>query len=141
MSKFKDADFRKQLSSIFIKLAERIEQDEQFAHWLFEGTTFLASDKSSKRKKMSPVSEQQSVPLDKRPLPDIYTIYSKEGAEALRDLLYTYETETLKEMVLENGLDPVRKVRRWKTRDKILAYIIEVVSKQMSKGKAFMDES
>lgn len=137
MSKFNDIEFRKQFSKIFIKLAERVEQDEQFTQWLFEGIDFSAK-KNSKEKNSK--SEIQSVALEVSQLPDIFTIFSFEGAEGLRDQLNTYEVEVLKEVVLKNGLDPVRKVRRWKTKNKIITYIVDVISKQMSKGNSFLDE-
>lgn len=139
MSKFNDSDFRKQLSTIFIKLAEKIEQDEVFAQWIFEGIN-TSTGKNSKRKQESKKIEIQSVVLEVSPLPDIFTIFSIKGSEGLREQLNTYETEILVKIVLENGLDPVRKVRRWKTKNKIITYIIDVVSKQMSKGNSFLDK-
>ncbi|MBP1966426.1 hypothetical protein [Paenibacillus aceris] len=138
MSKSNDAALRKQLASMLVKIAERIEQDEEFARWLLEGTIWGAANKGSKSKKPSTASELPYTPAGKSPLPDIYDIFSKDGAEALRELLNTYEVGFLIEIVLANGLDPVRKVRKWKTKHKIIAYMLEAVAKQMAKGKAFV---
>ncbi|MFC5452140.1 hypothetical protein [Paenibacillus aestuarii] len=136
MLKTDDAVFRKQLASMFIKIAERVEQDEEFAQWLLQGTVWEAVEKSSKR---SAQSELPSAPSAQSPLPDIYAIYAMEGEGALHELLHTYEVGFLIEIVLANGLDPVRKVRRWKTKHKIIAYMLEAVAKQMAKGKAFVN--
>ncbi|TVY08650.1 hypothetical protein [Paenibacillus cremeus] len=135
MSKMKDPDYRKQLASIFIKLAEKIEQDEQFAGWLFEGTCLIAE--KSRKSKAGP--GQSNEPVTAPMIPDVIAIFSKEGPDALRERLNGCELDTLREIVLANGWDPAKKVRKWKTKHKIVAYIVDTVSKQMSKGKAFLD--
>ncbi|CAH1223961.1 hypothetical protein PAECIP111891_05591 [Paenibacillus allorhizoplanae] len=138
MSKFSDANFRKQLSTIFIRLAEKIEQDEQFAKWIFEGINF--SKRKNSQGKRAVQMEVKSVVSEAIPLPDIFAIFSTGGPEGLRDQLNTYEVEILIDIVLNNGLDPVRKVRKWKTKKKIITYIVDVISKQMSKGNTFLDK-
>ncbi|MGO4498577.1 hypothetical protein AB4114_22100 [Paenibacillus sp. 2RAB27] len=138
MSKFSDANFRKQLSTIFIRLAEKIEQDEQFAQWIFEGINFSKGKNSQGKRAVQ--MEVKSVVSEAIPLPDIFTIISTEGPEGLKEHLNTYEVEILIDIVLNNGLDPVRKVRKRKTKKKIITYIVDVISKQMSKGNTFLDK-
>jgi hypothetical protein len=146
MSKFSDAEFRRQLALMFIRLAEKVEQDEQLAASLFEGTIFdLEAPKSEvkpKRKKREPKEPNDAiVSVEAAPnllsLSELYNIHLTEGPDTLRGRLNEYELEQLREIVIRDGMDPARKVRRWKTKNKVVGAIVEVVGKQLAKGSAF----
>ena len=71
---------------------------------------------------------------------ELFSIYSKSGQEELSKVLEKYEIEQLKKIVAENGLDPIKKVRRWKTKEKVMDFILNDISQRMSHGSAFRNQ-
>jgi hypothetical protein len=133
MSLYKKSHFRRQLSSIFIKMAQKIEEDEEFARFIFsEIEPLFVKNERSKRTEQNESKYLSSIP-------DLFSIYLQQGTEGLRQRLENFEVHVLKDIILAYGLDPTRKVRRWRAKEKIINFIIEVVTKQMSKGKAFLE--
>jgi hypothetical protein len=133
MSLYKKSHFRMQLSSIFTKIAQKIEEDEEFARSIFsEIEPLFVKNERSKRTEQHESQHLSSIP-------DLFAIYLQQGTEGLRQRLENFEVHVLKEIILAHGLDPTRKVRRWRAKERIINFIIEVVTKQMSKGKAFLE--
>ncbi|HAQ06515.1 MAG TPA: hypothetical protein DCR24_02935 [Bacillus bacterium] len=130
MLDYKDASLRKQVASVLLKMAKKLEEDEEFAKLFFGEMKETAKVKKTRTKKAKP--EEKPVKLD------VFTIYQNQGAEGLAALLQTFEVQELRKVVLDNGFDPAQKVRRWRLKDKIIAFIIEAVGKQMAKGGAFL---
>lgn len=131
----KNPESRRMTAFLFRKIADRLEQDEAFAVWLFEGGDYPEETKPVRRGGGSTKNEKADAAAL---LPDIYLLYLAEGKEALHDALRQYELETLRALLLHHHLDPTRKVRRWKTKEKVVAFIAEAVVKQMDKGKVFL---
>lgn len=130
MLDYKDSSLRKQVASVLVKMARKIEEDEEFAKLFFGEMKGTPKVKKPRTKKAIP---------EKKPLKlDVFTIYQNQGAEGLTELLQTFEVQELRKVVLDNGFDPAQKVRRWRLKDKIINFIIEAVGKQMSKGEAFL---
>jgi hypothetical protein len=69
--------------------------------------------------------------------PDVFAILLEKGAEQLRDELQAYEIETLKQIVSYNHLDTAGKVRKWRSKAKIVEFIMGAVDKRISQGDAF----
>lgn len=130
MLDYKDASIRKQVASVLVKMAQKLEEDEEFAKLFFGEMKETPEVKKTRTKK----AKQEEKPLKL----DVFTIYQGQGAEGLAALLQTYEVQELRKVVLDNGFDPAQKVRRWRLKDKIINFIIEAVGKQMAKGGAFL---
>jgi hypothetical protein len=135
MSLYEEVQFRKQLSSILKRIAQKIEQDEEFARLIFSEIEPLFVKVKNERSKRTKQNESQHPSS----IPDLFSIYLQQGTEGLRQCLENFEVQMLKEMILAHGLDPARKVRRWRVKERIINFIIEVITKQMSKGKAFLE--
>lgn len=129
MLDYRDSFTRKQIASILVKVAMKIEKDEEFARLLFE-----EMKEPPKRKKSNTKKVKQEEPLKV----DIFEIYQKEGAEKLSVYLQSLEVQELRKVVLDHGLDPAQKVRRWRRKEKIIHFILDAVTKQMAKGGAFL---
>lgn len=130
MLDYKDSSLRKQVASVLVRMARKIEEDEEFAKLFFGEMMETPKVKKPRTKKAKP--EEKPLKLD------VFTIYQNEGTEGLTALLQTFEVQELRKVVLDNGFDPAQKVRRWRLKDKIINFIIEAVGKQMTKGEAFL---
>ncbi|BDH60246.1 hypothetical protein MTP04_03760 [Lysinibacillus sp. PLM2] len=64
-------------------------------------------------------------------------VLSEKGKEGLFDSLNQLEIDQLKDIVSEYGMDPAKKVMRWRTKEKIVTHILEVTNNWMQKGEAF----
>jgi hypothetical protein len=128
---YKEPMIRKQIASFLMIIAKKIEVDEEFAKSIFSQLeeNHPVTKNTSKKKK--------STQLDDTKI-NIFEIYQNQGPEGLLGLLESLELQGLKKIVLENGLDPAQKVRRWRKKEKIMNHIVESVCKQMSKGDAFL---
>ena len=123
MLDYKDKEIRKLVSSILRTIAGQIEEDESLLENLCKEKKSTKSIKQAEKKATQ--------------YPDIFLLFKKEGKENLELVLSNYEATDLKHIVVENGLDPTRKVRRWRKKERFIHYIVETVEKQLSKGKAF----
>jgi hypothetical protein len=127
MLDYKELKNRKQIAAILITIAKKIEEDEAFARSIFD---CLDEIKNIGNKKKSPKTT---------PTYDIniFEIYQNEGSQALLVFLESLDLKELKKIVVQNGLDPAQKVRRWRVKEKIINHVVDTVGKQMSKGEAF----
>lgn len=86
----------------------------------------------------APVSSKVGgVTLEKPSLPDVFAIFMEKGAVPLRDELQFYEIQTLKQIVSNSHLDTAGKVRKWRSKERIIDFIIDAVEKRISQGDAF----
>lgn len=127
MLDYRDPSTRKQIASFLIKIAKKIELDEEFAQIFFE-----EMKETPKKKKTNNGNKEEPIKLD------VFGMYQNQGSDGLESFLHTLEVQELRKIVLDNGFDPAQKVRRWRKKDKIITFIIESVSKLMAKGGAFM---
>lgn len=65
------------------------------------------------------------------------TILEVQGEAVLLESLNQLEVDQLKDIVSEFGMDPGKKVMRWKKKEKILSHIVGVANNRIQKGKAF----
>jgi hypothetical protein len=134
MLDFKNPLIRKQVAEVLIKMAKKLEEDENYAKLFFNELGGPETKKKTSVKKAEKEPTPTPVKLD------IYEIYQKQGTAFLETALNNLELEDLQKLVVENGLDPARKVRRWKTRTKIISHVVESVTKRMEKGTAFLNK-
>ncbi|SOC11265.1 hypothetical protein SAMN05880501_106114 [Ureibacillus xyleni] len=66
-------------------------------------------------------------------------ILDEKGEEALLHSLNKLDIDQLKDIVAEYGMDPAKKVMRWKKKEKFVAHIIEVSHNRLKKGNAFRE--
>ena len=65
------------------------------------------------------------------------TILEEHGEDTLLDSLNKLEVDQLKDIVSEFGMDPAKKVMKWKKKDRFVAHIVEVTNHRLQKGGAF----
>lgn len=82
-------------------------------------------------------SQPKGAPLEKSPLPDVFSIFMEKGAVSLQEELQLYEVQILKQIVSNSHLDTAGKVRRWRSKERIINFIIDAVDKRVSQGDAF----
>ena len=63
---------------------------------------------------------------------------ARDGEERLRAALEKLTVDELKDIVAEFGMDPRRKVMRWKTREKIVEEIVRISTNRSRKGESFL---
>lgn len=133
MLDYKDPEIRKQIASILITVAKKIEEDEEFAESIFScmEKELTAGKKSSKKPKT--ITKQ---PTEKEI--NIFEIYQNQGSDGLLSSLELFDLKGVIKIVVDNGLDPARKIRRWRSKEKIMKQVVEIVGKQMAKGEAFL---
>jgi hypothetical protein len=137
MEKFEKNEFQILVSSVLRKIADRVEKDDELAEYLYsEVSKFLSTEtevlKSSE--KFNENNRRTSIDLT-----NLFSIYSRDGKVGLQLSLEEFSLEELKKMISTNGLDPSQKARRWKTKDKVIKLIADVIEQKMSHGNAFMD--
>ena len=133
MLDFNDPNTRKQIAAVFITIAKKIEEDQEFAK-----SIFICLDDRSKDIKNTEKMKKSSHAITKDNEMNIFEIYQKDGPHGLLEILEPLDLKELKKIVVENGLDPAQKVRRWRIKEKIIKHLVETVGKQMSKGEAFL---
>ena len=62
---------------------------------------------------------------------------ARDGEERLRTELENLTVDELKDIVAEFGMDPRRKVMKWKTRENIVEEIVRVSKYRSRKGESF----
>lgn len=105
------------------KLADLIEQNPEVAKMLSLDLVQPESDSSNKRVVVAPF--------------DVFEIYRSNGEAHLISKLKGCTLEELINIVRSHGLDTTGKVRKWKTPEKIISFIVERVSAKISKGAVF----
>lgn len=131
MLDYKEPNIRKQIAAILITVAKKIEEDEAFAKSIFDclDERLVEIKNIDNTKKSTTTTPTYEI--------NIFEIYQKEGPPGLMAILKPLELKELKKIVVQNGLDPAQKVRRWRVKEKIINHVVDTVGKQMSKGEAF----
>nr|WP_263327175.1 hypothetical protein [Neobacillus sp. Marseille-Q6967] len=128
----KQINRRKEIVSFLKTVTKLIEEDEEFAKKILcELDVNLSSIKKDNKK-------MPSKPIPLNSIINIFDVFQNKGPEGLKVVLQALEVNDLKRIVVENGLDPAQKVRRWRVKEKIVNHIVEAVCKQMAKGGAFL---
>lgn len=60
-----------------------------------------------------------------------------KGESALKEALDRLDTEQLKDIVSEQGLDPTKLVLKWRNPGKIVLFILDAAKRRTTKGNAF----
>lgn len=133
MLDYKDPYIRQKISSVLSVIGKRIVEDEEFAKQILSelGDDFFSSVTKEKKVRKKPATKTN-------PIINIFEIFQTKGKDDLSSFLNSLDLQGLKTLVLDNGLDPAQKVRKWRSKEKISTFIVETVSKQMSKGGAFL---
>lgn len=140
------------------KMADKMEEEPEFAEQLLEEVKALRkkqakqlkkSEKTVKANSKSPAAIKKSVPetqptdlkekADISPvdLPDIYAVYLKGQEEGLRTCLEGYDLASLRGVVKKNHLDPSGKVIKRKSIPNMITFIVDITKKRLSQGDAF----
>jgi len=135
-----DPELRKNLSNMFIKLAKKIEEDDDFAKLLLADliTQQEIKDKKSSSNKQ-PKTTKQPKKANDSPL-DVYSILQSDGEKGLLASLEKCEVEQLKKIISYYGLDSTNKYRRWRKKERFIDLILHTVKARMTKGSAFIKE-
>ncbi|WP_052124030.1 hypothetical protein [Ureibacillus manganicus] len=65
------------------------------------------------------------------------TLLEQCGESELLDLLNQLEVDQLKDIVSEYGMDPGKRVMRWRKKENLVNHIVEVADNRLKKGSAF----
>ena len=68
---------------------------------------------------------------------DPVDIAGRDGEAELRAQLSELDIEQLKDIVAQYGMDTANRVMKWKTRDKIADWIVDISARRARKGSAF----
>ncbi|MEO2077873.1 MAG: hypothetical protein ABGX20_21290 [Bacillus sp. (in: firmicutes)] len=135
MFDYNNPNIREQIATIFIAIAKKIQEDDEFAKSIFGCLDESSNDiKNAKKKKKSLQIISKTYGMN------IFEMYQKDGPHGLLEFLEPLDLKDLKSIVVENGLDPAQKVRRWRLKEKIIKHIVETIGKQMSKGEVFFKQ-
>lgn len=72
---------------------------------------------------------------------NIFEEYATKGEQGLRDELALFDTNYLKAIIARYSLDHTNKTYRWKTKEKLIDFIVDTVESDIKKGKYFLDLS
>lgn len=135
MLDYKSDKHRQYVALVLRRLANRIEKDPELARFLF-----------GDREAMQPVTLHQDQPQPKAKNKntvdvDVFSMLQTTGVDGFAVQLDRYDLASLRSIISAYGLDPSQKVRRWKTKEKVIAFIVEAVRKRMAQGSAFTREN
>jgi hypothetical protein len=133
MLNYKEPETRKQIAAILMTVAKKIEEDEEFAESIFSCLEKVFSVEKKNSKKIKKANKE----LVEREI-NIFEIYQNKGSDGLFSSLESFDLKGVIKIVVDNGLDPARKIRRWRSKEKIMKQVVEIVGKQMAKGEAFL---
>lgn len=118
--------------SILRKIADLLDADPDFPDKL---SAFLDNYQEVKVTREEPASEKGKITGF-----DIFAAIRTLGINDTRLKLADLEVDELKAIVSKNAMDTTGKVRKWKSKEKLIEFIIEVASRQMDFGKSILSE-
>ncbi len=71
----------------------------------------------------------------------VFDVFAKGGEPALREKLEPLEIKTLKNIIAKNSFDPAQLAKKWRSKDKLVDFIIDRVTTRSRKGQVFMEVS
>jgi hypothetical protein len=72
---------------------------------------------------------------------DLFDSYSSEGEQGLRQKLEALDLSQLRALISANRLDSSGLARKWRTKDRLVAFLLTRVKARVAKGQAFEEEA
>lgn len=116
-------EIEKQLSKFFKVIQDEIRTNPKFAQKIEH---IFNDDKLIKNN-----SKRKAAALN----PEILLL--ERGEVQLINELNALDLEDLRDIISEFGMDPSKRAIKWKTKDKVVDYIVEVSRNRSTKGNAF----
>ncbi|MXY55854.1 MAG: hypothetical protein F4029_05370 [Gammaproteobacteria bacterium] len=113
------------LRKVFAEVVKEAQSNEGFAERLAEA---LGQDEGPRAQRSG-----------RRP-PGVlnpFHVLEETGRDGLRAALEGLDTERLKDIVAEHGMDPARLAMKWRKADRLVSHIVDFVSARDRKGDAF----
>lgn len=82
-------------------------------------------------------SNQQDLELDLMPSP--FALLQEKGADGFREWVSSLEIDDLKKVISAHRLDATGNARKWKTKDKLVNFVVDRVMDRSKQGGAFKD--
>jgi len=114
--------------TLWAEIEPRLDGDERLAQRV--AAELRRSLGAAKRKTSHPPNRRAA------PVLDPFELY-RENPSQLRPALQGLEVEQLKDIVSHHAMDPRRLALKWKTPDRLVGLICEVVEQRSAKGHAF----
>jgi hypothetical protein len=118
-------DIAKRVADLLRLLANKIERSPH----LLDDLDLALGDLPKKVKGRSKRESTQ--------IPDVFTIFSQGGEEALRAILDPLELPVLKKVVSQHGLDPSKLAVKWQNKERLIQLVVDRVFSRSEKGKTF----
>ena len=125
----------KKLTQVLKDLVALIEDEAQRNPVFAERLEAITSDLSVSAKKSG---EKKAHPVAQIEVPDVLAVFQERGAEELGFWLRTFDLQTLKVVIKQNGFDPGKVATRWTDKDKFVALIVEQTLARLKRGTAFL---
>jgi hypothetical protein len=113
--------------ALFAEIDPLLDRDAALARRVAEGL---------RKAKASPRSSNRRAPAAIDP----FTTYRADPS-ALQPALQTLDIEQLKDIVSQYAMDPRKLALKWRTPDRLIDLIVEVVNQRSRKGEAFRSEA
>jgi hypothetical protein len=113
--------------ALFAEIDPVLDRDPALARRVVEGL---------RKAKASPKSSNRRAPAAIDP----FAIHRADPS-ALRPALQTLDIEQLKDIVSQYAMDPRKLALKWRTSDRLIDLITEVVDQRSRKGEAFRSEA
>ena len=120
---------RKSLRDLSKAIVEEAERNPQFEQQLKDALNF---DNNPGTKSGTPKRRYRREPAILDPIDLV-----RNGEEVLRKKLASLHIEQLKDIVANYGMDPSKKVMKWKSSKNIINRIVEISTERAQKGDAF----
>ena len=114
----------KQLKQVFDIVIDEIKTNEKFAKRIAEALGKGVKDVKNKKRGRQPAVFN----------PNVIAI---KGESVLKRELEILEVAQLKDIISQYAMDPSKMTSKWKSKDKLMKYITDVVLTRLKKGDAF----
>lgn len=71
---------------------------------------------------------------------DPFEVYGSTGDKGLREKLAALDTEAIKDIVAEHGMDTAKLAMKWKSQQRLIDFVAETVAARAKKGQAFLGD-
>ena len=118
----------KKLKEIFKIILDEVESNEEFKNKIYKA---LENEKSTVKKR-----SKKKVVIEPKLNPQEVIL---EGESNLVDKLTSLEIGDLKDIIKFYEMDNTNSSSRWKKKDRLINYIVDVTKSRVSRGNAFRD--
>ena len=118
----------KKLKEIFKIILDEVESNEEFKNKIYK---VLENEKSTVKKK-----SKKKVVIEPKLNPQKVIL---EGESNLVDKLTSLEISDLKDIIKFYEMDNTNSSSRWKKKDRLINYIVDVTKSRVGRGNAFRD--